>query len=110
MNNKSAGQDKTIWEKIIKQKMVTVQGSKSTYKLNDKKNSSVEIHYNSAARLKVPVRNGQSSEMQPAVGQRNATLDVTSPDFLVLSRHPTVMNYKHYIPWKRIIKIVFLDA
>ena len=53
MNNKSAGQDKTIWEKIIKQKMVTVQGSKSTYKLNDKKNSSVEIHY-SATRSKVP--------------------------------------------------------
>lgn len=109
MINKSAGQDKTIWEKIIKQKMVTVQGSKSTYKFNDKKNSSVEIHY-SAAPLKAPIRNGQSSETQPAVGQRNATLDVASPDFLVLSRHPAVMNYKHYIPWKRIIEIVFLDA
>jgi len=34
--------------KIIKQNMVTVHGSKSTYKLNDKRNSSVEIHYGTA--------------------------------------------------------------
>lgn len=110
MKDKNVGQDKTLWEKIIKQHMVTVRGSKSTYKLNDKKNSSVEIHYG-AGPLKVPFRrNRQLSETQPAVGQRNATLDVASPDFLVLSRHPTVMNYKHFIPWKRIVEIVFLDA
>jgi len=110
MKDKNVGQDKTPWEKIIKRHMVTVQGSKSTYKLNDKKNSSVEIHYG-AAPLKVPHRrSGQPSETQPAVGQRNATLDVASPDFLVLSRHPTAMNYKHFIPWNRIVEIVFLDA
>ena len=110
MNSKSAGQDKTLWEKIIKQKMVTVRGSKSTYKLNGKKNSSVEIHYG-ASPLKVSFRRkGLSPEAQPAVGQGNATLDVASPDFLVLSRHPTAMNYKHFIPWKRIVEIVFLDA
>ena len=109
MNDKSAGQDRTLWEKVIKQHMVTVQGTKSTYRLNDKKNGSVEIHYG-AGPLKAPLRrNGQPPETQPAVGQRNATLDVASPDFLVLSRHPTVMNYKHYIPWKRIVEIVFLD-
>jgi len=110
MNNKSAGQDKTLWERIIKQKMVTVPGSNSTYKLNDKKNSSVEIHYG-ASPLKVPLRrNGQPAETQPAVGRGNATLDIASPDFLVLSRHPAAMNYKHFIPWKRIVEIVFLDA
>ena len=93
MNDKNAGQDRTLWEKIIRQEMVTVQGSKSTYKLNDKKNSSVEIHYG-AGPLKAPFgRNGQPPETQPAVGERNATLDVASPDFLDLSRHPTVMNY-----------------
>ena len=81
MNN-NAGQDKALWAKIIKQKMVTVQGSKSTYRLNDKKNSSVEIHYG-ASPLKVPFRrNGPPAETQPAVGQGNATLDVASPDFL----------------------------
>jgi hypothetical protein len=32
MKNKNAGQDRTLSEKIIRQKMVTVLGSKSTYK------------------------------------------------------------------------------
>ena len=110
MNSKNAGQDKAPWEKIIKQKMVTVQGSKSTYRLNDKKNSSVEIHYG-ASPLKGPLRrNGPPAETLPAVGQGNATLDTASPDFLVLSRHPAAMNYKHFIPWKRIVEIVFMDA
>ena len=110
MNNNNAGQDRALWEEIIKQKMVTVQGSKSTYRLNDKKNSSVEIHYG-ASLMKVPLRrNGPPTETRPAVGQGNATLDVASPDFLVLSRHPTAMNYKHFIPWRRIVEIVFLDA
>ena len=110
MNNKSAGQDKALWEKIIKQKMLTVRGSKSTYRLNDKKNSSVEIHYGASPMKAPPRRSGPPAETQPAVGQGNATLDVASPDFLVLSRHPTAMNYKHFIPWKRIVEIVFLDA
>lgn len=110
MNNNNAGQDKALWERIIKQKMVTVQGSESTYRLNDKKNSSVEIHYG-ASLMKVPLRpSGPPAETQPAVGRGNTTLDVASPDFLVLSRHPTAMNYKHFIPWKRIVEIVFLDA
>lgn len=110
MNDKNAGQDRTTWEKVIKQHMVTVHGSKSTYRLNDKKNSSVEIHYG-AEPLKAPrQRSGEPSETKPALGEKNATLDVASPDFLVLSRHPTAMNYKHYIPWKRIVEIVFLDA
>jgi hypothetical protein len=106
MNSKNAGQDKALWEKIIKEKMVTVQGSKSTYRLNDKKNSCVEIHYG-ASPLR---RNGPPAETQPAVGQGNATLDTASPDFLVLSRHPAAMNYKHFIPWKRIVEIVFMKA
>ena len=109
MNN-NAGQNKALWEKIIKQEMVTVQGSESTYRLSDKKNSSVEIHYG-ASLMKVPLRrNGPPAETQPAVGQGNATLDVASPDFLVLSRHPTAMNYKHFILWRRIVDIVFLHA
>ena len=110
MNNKSAEQDKTLWEKIIKQKMLAVRGSKSTYRLNDKKNSSVEIHYGASPMKALPRRSGPPAETQPAVGQGNATLDVASPDFLVLSRHPTAMNYKHFIPWNRIVEIVFLDA
>ncbi len=55
MNDKRAGQHKKLWEEIIKQHMVTVQGSKSTYELSDRKNSSVEIHYG-ASPLKVPLR------------------------------------------------------
>ena len=110
MNDESVQQDKTLWEKIIKQEMVTVQGSKSTYRLNEKKNSSVEIHYGASPLKGSLRRNAQPVEAQPAVGERNATLDVASPDFLVLSRHPTAMNYKHFIPWKRIVEIVFQDA
>jgi hypothetical protein len=109
MMNKSAGQAKSVWETIIKENMVTIDGSESIYKLNDKRNSSVEIHYGAAPFKRHFRRNDQPSEMQPAVGQSNATLDVASPDFLVLSQLPAAMKVKHFIPWKKIVEIVFLD-
>jgi len=39
--------EKTVWEKMIKENMVRlkVDGSESTYILNEKKNRSVEIHF-----------------------------------------------------------------
>ena len=100
---------KTIWEKMIKENMVRLRGdgSESTYILNEKKNRSVEIHFG-ARNLIVPPR--QLSKMQPAVGQKSDTLDISSPDFLIMNRHPTVMKCRQYIPWKKIVEIVFLDA
>ena len=112
MNDGSAGWEKRIWEKIIKENMVpfNVRGSKSIYKLNDKKNRSVEIQFG-ARNLPAPSqRHGQPSKMQPAVGQKNVTLDISSADFLIVDKHPTAMKYRQYIPWKKIVEIVFLDA
>jgi len=109
MSDGSDGQEKTIWEKMIKENMVrlNVDGSESTYILNEKKNRSVEIHFG-ARNLIVPPR--QLSKMQPAVGRRSDTLDISSVDFLIVNRHPAVMKSKQYIPWKKIVEIVFLDA
>ena len=101
--------EKTVWEKMIKENMVRlkVDGSESTYILNEKKNRSVEIHFG-ARNLIVPPR--QLSKMEPAVGQKSDTLDISSPDFLIMNRHPTAMKCRQYIPWKKIVEIVFLDA
>jgi len=109
MSDGSDGQEKTIWEKMIKENMVrlNVDGSESTYILNEKKNRSVEIHFG-ARNLIVPPR--QLSKMQPAVGRRSDTLDISSVDFLIVNRHPAVMKSKQYIPWKKIVEIVFTDA
>jgi hypothetical protein len=109
MSDGSDGQEKTIWEKMIKENMVrlNVDGSESTYILNEKKNRSVEIHFG-ARNLIVPPR--QLSKMQPAVGRRGDTLDISSVDFLIVNRHPAVMKSKQYIPWKKIVEIVFTDA
>jgi hypothetical protein len=101
--------EKTVWEKMIKENMVRLKGdgSESTYMLNEKKNRSVEIHFG-ARNLIVPPR--QLSKMQPAVGQKSDTLDISSPDFLIMNRHPTALKSRQYIPWKKIVEIVFLEA
>ena len=108
MNDGSAGWEKRIWEKIIKENMVpfNVRGSKSIYKLNDKKNKSVEIQFGAR---NLP-RYGRPTQMQPTVGQKNVTLDISGADFLIVDKHPTAMRYRQYIPWKKIVEIVFLDA
>ena len=45
MNNDAS--EKTSWERMIKQNMVPlkVDGSRSTYVLDERKNSAVEIHF-----------------------------------------------------------------
>ncbi len=112
MSDRSDGWEKMIWEKIIMENMVrlNVNGSKSIYILNDKKNRSVEIHFGARNLIVPPQRQGQPPKRQPAVGQRSDTLDISSADFLILNRHPTVMKCRQYIPWKKIVEILFLDA
>lgn len=65
MNNDASG--RTIWESKIKQNMVPlkVDGSQSTYVLDDKKNSAVEIHF--GTRYLIPPR--QLSTVEPAVAK-----------------------------------------
>jgi hypothetical protein len=105
----SDGWEKMIWERMIKQNMVplSIDGSKSIYGLNDKKNSAIEIHFG-AGNLIVPPR--QPSKMEPAVGRRGDTLDISSADFLIVNTHPSPTKHKQYIPWKKIVEMVFPDA
>jgi hypothetical protein len=109
MENKSRGEEKTIWAKIIKENMVRVDGSQSVYRLNDKKNKSVEIQLLTRNLVAHPQRPGRPPKIEAPVGQRNVTLDVSRADFLIVSRHSTVMKYKQYIPWNKIVEIVFRD-
>ena len=110
MSNKGEGWEKTMWEKRIKDTMIPVSGSKSVYRLNDKKAKSVEIHFG-ARNLTIPRRRyGHPPIMQPAVGQGNVTLDVSSADFLIMDKHPAVLKCIQYIPWKKIVEIVFPEA
>lgn len=105
------GRDKMKWERIIKENMVRVDvdGSETTYALNDRRNSSVEIHFG-ARYLVVPPR--QPSKIQPTVGLKNDTFDISSADFLIVNRQPTLTfnKCKQFIPWKKILEIVFLNA
>jgi len=108
MTDDNHASEKTIWERMIKQSMVPleVDGSQSTYVLDEKKNSAVEIHF--GTRYLIPPR--QLSKVEPAVGRRRDTVDISSPDFLILNRNPALNTCRQYIPWKKILEIVFLDA
>jgi hypothetical protein len=112
MSNRTAneGWEKRIWEKRIKETMVPVSGSKSVYRLNDKKAKSVEIHFGTRNPTTPSRRYGQPPKIQPAVGQGNVTLDVSSADFLIVNKHPAIMKCTQYIPWKKIVEIVFPEA
>jgi hypothetical protein len=108
MNERSEGLEKTVWEKLIKQNMgpLNVEGSKSIYILDGKRNSAVEIHF--GTRYLNPPR--QLSKIEPAVVRKSDTLDISSADFLIVNRHPALSKCRQYIPWKKIVEIVFLDA
>jgi hypothetical protein len=108
MTNASNASEKMIWETMIKQNMVplSVAGSQSTYVLDDKKNSAVEIHFGS--RYLNPPR--QLSKVEPAVGRRIDTLDISSAEFLILNRNSALNACRQYIPWTKIFDIVFLEA
>jgi hypothetical protein len=45
-------------------------------------------------------------EMSPA-GGREVSFDVSDPDFLVVDKAVGVAEYTHYIPWERIVDIMF---
>ena len=108
MTDDKHASEKMIWERMIKQSMVPlkVDGNQSTYVLDDKKNSAIEIHF--GTRYLTPPR--QLSKVEPAVGRRSDTVDTSSADFLILNRNPALNKCRQYIPWKKIFEIVFLDA
>ena len=45
-------------------------------------------------------------EMAP-MGGRDVTFDVSDPDFLVVQKVVGVAEYIHYIPWGKLVDIVF---
>ena len=106
MSENGEGFEKTIWERMIKQNMVPLKadGSHSTYVLDDRKNSAVEIHF--GTRYAIPPR--QLSKLEPAVGRKSDTLDISSADFLVVNKNPTLNRSRQYIPWKKIREILFM--
>ena len=108
MTKTSDASEKTIWEAKIRQNMVPLNEdrSQSTYVLDDSKNSAVEIHF--GTRYLNPPR--QLSKVQPAVGRRKDTLDISGAEFLILNRNPALNASRQYIPWNKIFEIVFLDA
>ena len=108
MNDDNVESEKTIWERMIRKNMVPLKpgGSQSTYVLDPKRNSAVEIHF--GARYLTPPR--QLSKVEPAVGGRSDTLDISGAEFLILNRNPALKTCRQYIPWKKIFEIVFLDA
>jgi hypothetical protein len=108
MSENGEGVEKTVWERIIKQNMVPldVDGSESIYALNHKKNGAVEIHF--GAEYLVPPR--QLSKLEPTVGLKSDTLDISGADFLVVNKNPALNRSRQYIPWKKIREIIFLDA
>jgi len=110
MSDRIEGREKMIWEKMIRETMVPVKGSKCTYRLNEKKAKSVEIHFGAKNRFVPPQRYGQPPKVQPAVGQTNVTLDVSNSDFLIVNKHAAVMKCTQYIPWGKILEIVFPEA
>jgi len=108
MSDNNHASEKKTWERMIKQNMVPLKadGSHSTYVLDDRKNSAVEIHF--GTRYAVPPR--QLSKVEPAVGRGRDTVDISSADFLILNRNPALNVCRQFIPWNKIHEIVFLDA
>jgi hypothetical protein len=108
MKDDNDASERTIWKTMIKQNMVPLNGNGTdcTYVLDDKKNSAVEIHF--GTRYLIPPR--QLSQVEPAVGRKRDSLDISSAEFLILNRNPALNTCRQYIPWKKIFEIVFLDA
>ena len=108
MSDNNQASEKKTWERMIKQNMVPLKlnGSQSTYVLDDRKNSAVEIHF--GTQYAIPPR--QLSKVEPAVGRGRDTVDISSADFLILNRNPALNVCRQYIPWNKIHEIVFLDA
>lgn len=107
MTNSTDAPEKTTWERMIKQNMLPLNGdpSKSTYVLDDRKNNAVEIHF--GTQYLTPPR--QLSKVEPVVGRKKDTVDISSADFLIINRNPGLNACRQYIPWKKIFEIVFLN-
>ena len=63
------------WMKLIKENMVLVAGSKSTYRFDDKDSRSVAIDFGALDLRGAPGKKDPSSSLSSARRQKNVTLD-----------------------------------
>ena len=99
---------KANWEKIIRERMEPVelipgQGS-SIYKV--KGNKTTVWVLTDLGEFPPPMPPLDRYEYAPA-GGREVSFDLSDPDFLVVDKTVGVAEYTHYIPWEKIVDIVF---
>jgi hypothetical protein len=95
------------WMKVIKENMVLVAGSKSTYRFGDKESKSVAIDFGAMELRGAPGRKAPESNLGSARPQKNVTLDISDENYLIVNRTPSLLRCRQLIPWKRIVDIVF---
>jgi hypothetical protein len=97
------------WIELIKENMVLVAGSKSTYRFGDKESKSVAIDFGALDLRGAPGKKDPSSSLESARRQKNVTLEISDENYLIVNRTPSLMRCRQLIPWKRIVDIVFQD-
>jgi hypothetical protein len=98
------------WEKVIKENMVLVDGEETSYRVKDGKRAVLVLF--STGEFNVPPELSESRwDMSPFGGPHEITLDLSNTDFLIVHKHRGDMarKFKHYIPWEKIVDIVFLE-
>jgi hypothetical protein len=98
------------WEQIIKENMVLVEGEKTSYRVKDGKRAVLILF--GTGEFNVPPDFSESrSDTAPFGGPHEITLDLSHADFLIVDKHrnDTAPRFKHYIPWEKIVDIVFLE-
>jgi hypothetical protein len=98
------------WEKIIKENMMLVDGEQTSYRVKDGKRA-VWILFGTGE-FNVPADLSENRwDIAPFGGPHEITLDLSNADFLIVNKHPGEMapQCKHYIPWEKIVDIVFLE-
>jgi hypothetical protein len=95
------------WTKLIKENMVLVAGSQSTYRFDDKEPKSVAIDFGALDLRGAPGTKAPESSPGAARRQKNITLDISDEGYLIVNRYPSLMRCRQLIPWKRIVDIVF---
>ena len=95
------------WMKLIKENMVLIAGSKSTYRFDDKEPKSVAIDFGALELKGVLGKKVPPSSPESPRRQKNVTLDISNVDYLIVNRYPSLLRCRQLIPWKRIVDIVF---
>jgi len=98
------------WEQIVKANMVLVDGEKTSYRVKDGKHA-VLIVLGTGEFSVPPELSERRSDIAPFGGPHEITLDLSNADFLVVNKHTSDMapKFRHYIPWDKIVDIVFLE-